>query len=114
MVENVKAVFTPAVRQWLYRIAYAASFVLATFGVLDEQKLSALLYLVGAILVMADVNVNRAKVVTPDGEIHDTPSVPSASAAVVAAESDEPLVTVKTPVKKAPAKKVAKKAVEKL
>lgn len=94
-MEQVKAIFTPAVRQWLYGVFAAVSFALGVFGVLSAEKLNALMFVVSAILLMANLNTNRAKVVTPDGVIHDTPSVPTATDEVVEAESDEPLVTVK-------------------
>lgn len=61
MVGKVKAVFTPAVRKWLYGVASAVSAALGVFGVLDAQKLAAILFVFSAVLLMANQNVDTPK-----------------------------------------------------
>lgn len=50
---------SPQFRLWLYRIFFAISFALGTFGTLDGSKIAALNFVVSAVLGVAAGNVPR-------------------------------------------------------
>lgn len=50
---------TPKVRRYIYRVANAAVAYAAIKGLLNDQDSAALLFLVNAVLGLADVNVDE-------------------------------------------------------
>lgn len=95
--------FSRPVREWIYSVSTATVPLLGYVGWKEDNITVFILGIINAMFVstVARLNTNKSSVVTPDGTVRDTPSIPAATKAVVEASQDQPLTTVKTPVKKA-------------
>lgn len=68
-LDRVALWFTPTKRRYTYRVANAAVFVVATYGLIEGEKLSAFGYLLNAVLGMADWKVPSADDELPSAEV---------------------------------------------